>query len=103
MDNERQQAQVLVGLAQVKLQQGLLNDSFAFLEDAKHLLDDDTATKIMSTIHLQGAYIQASLGRLEQGYAADIIALAKDPLGDIHELKKVVFVMRDGVVYKKQW
>ncbi|MFT5132901.1 MAG: imidazolonepropionase-like amidohydrolase [Gammaproteobacteria bacterium] len=46
--------------------------------------------------------LQASLGKLEQGYAADIIALAKDPLADIHELKKVVFVMRDGVVYKMQ-
>lgn len=44
--------------------------------------------------------LQADLGVLKPGYAADIIAVAKDPLADIHQLKKVIFVMRDGVVYK---
>jgi imidazolonepropionase-like amidohydrolase len=44
--------------------------------------------------------LEAKLGVLKSGYAADIIAVVRDPLADIHELKKVVFVMRDGVVYK---
>ena len=41
------------------------------------------------------------LGVLEPGYAADIVAVAGDPLQDITLLQKVGFVMKDGVVYKQ--
>jgi imidazolonepropionase-like amidohydrolase len=41
-----------------------------------------------------------SLGRLAPGYAADIIALDGDPLADLSAVRRVVFVMRGGVVYK---
>lgn len=40
------------------------------------------------------------IGRLAPGYNADIIALDGDPLEDIEAVKRVVFVMRGGVVYK---
>jgi imidazolonepropionase-like amidohydrolase len=40
------------------------------------------------------------LGRLAPGYAADIIALDGDPLQDITAVRRVVFVMRGGKVYK---
>jgi imidazolonepropionase-like amidohydrolase len=40
------------------------------------------------------------LGRLAVGYAADIIALDGDPLKDITAVRRVVFVMRDGKIYK---
>jgi imidazolonepropionase-like amidohydrolase len=40
------------------------------------------------------------LGRLAPGYDADIIALDGDPLEDITAVRRVVFVMRGGVVYK---
>jgi imidazolonepropionase-like amidohydrolase len=40
------------------------------------------------------------LGRLAPGYDADIIALDGDPLSDITAVRRVVFVMRGGVVYK---
>jgi imidazolonepropionase-like amidohydrolase len=39
-------------------------------------------------------------GVLEAGKRADIIALAGDPTRDVHAVKHVVFVMKDGVVYK---
>ncbi|MEL7144729.1 MAG: amidohydrolase family protein, partial [Bacteroidota bacterium] len=42
----------------------------------------------------------AQLGELKSGYLADIIAVEGDPLQDLSSLKKVVFVMKDGVVYK---
>jgi len=40
------------------------------------------------------------LGRLAAGYEADIIALDGDPLTDLTAVRRVVFVMRAGVVYK---
>jgi imidazolonepropionase-like amidohydrolase len=40
------------------------------------------------------------LGKLAPGYEADIIALDGDPLKDLTAVRRVVFVMRGGVVYK---
>ena len=40
------------------------------------------------------------LGKLAPGYEADIIALDGDPLKDLTAVRRVVFVMRSGVVYK---
>ena len=41
-----------------------------------------------------------SIGKLAAGYEADIIALDGNPLEDLDAVKRVVFVMRGGVVYK---
>ena len=38
------------------------------------------------------------LGSLEKGHAADVIAVAGNPLADIGELERVRFVMKSGVV-----
>jgi len=40
------------------------------------------------------------LGALAAGYEADIIAVDGDPLTDLSAVRRVVFVMRGGVVYK---
>jgi imidazolonepropionase-like amidohydrolase len=40
------------------------------------------------------------LGRLAPGYAADIIALDGNPLEDITAVRRVVFVMHDGKIFK---
>jgi imidazolonepropionase-like amidohydrolase len=40
------------------------------------------------------------IGALAPGYEADIIALDGDPLRDMTAVRRVVFVMRGGVVYK---
>ncbi|MDB6088486.1 MAG: hypothetical protein JWN85_1270 [Gammaproteobacteria bacterium] len=40
------------------------------------------------------------VGKLEPGMAADVIALAQDPLADIHAVMNVSFVMRGGIVAK---
>ncbi len=42
------------------------------------------------------------LGTLETGKIADVIALAANPLQDIKALQHVVFVMKEGVVYKNE-
>ena len=45
--------------------------------------------------------IQDSVGTIEAGKLADIVAVQGDPLSDIALLKSVSFVMKDGTVYKQ--
>jgi imidazolonepropionase-like amidohydrolase len=40
------------------------------------------------------------IGSIAPGMDADIIALDGDPLNDISAVRRVVFVMKGGVVYK---
>jgi imidazolonepropionase-like amidohydrolase len=42
------------------------------------------------------------IGTIEPGKLADLIAVGGDPLADITELERVVWVMKNGVVYKER-
>src|SRR2546421_6577744 len=42
-----------------------------------------------------------NLGSLTAGKWADIVAVSGDPLKDIHAMERVVFVMKGGVVYRR--
>ncbi len=44
---------------------------------------------------------EGQIGQLKPGYFADVIAISGNPLNDIGVLKKVDFVMKGGVVYKR--
>jgi imidazolonepropionase-like amidohydrolase len=44
---------------------------------------------------------QGQIGELKAGYFADVIAVPGDPSQDISALRKVTFVMKGGVVYRK--
>ena len=41
------------------------------------------------------------IGQLKPGFYADVIAVPGDPLEDISVLKRVSFVMKNGVVYRR--
>ncbi len=43
-----------------------------------------------------------NLGSLSPGKWADIVAVSGDPLKDIHNMQQVVFVMKNGLIYKQQ-
>jgi imidazolonepropionase-like amidohydrolase len=44
--------------------------------------------------------LDKEIGRIAIGYTADIIATEGDPLSSIEATQRVVFVMRNGVVYR---
>lgn len=44
---------------------------------------------------------EANFGQLAAGFYADVIAVDEDPTQNIKTLEKVVFVMKEGVVYKQ--
>ncbi len=46
--------------------------------------------------------MDAQLGQIKTGFAADIIAVKANPLKNIKTLESVPFVMKAGVVYKNQ-
>jgi len=45
--------------------------------------------------------IDNELGEIKAGYLADIIAVNNNPIDDVKTLENVVFVMKEGVIYKK--
>ncbi len=45
--------------------------------------------------------LETTIGTIAPGLDADVIAVRGDPVKDISALKTIVFVMRDGVVYRK--
>lgn len=45
--------------------------------------------------------MENEIGQIKKGFFADIIAVDEDPTKNIFTMENVVFVMKDGVVYKK--
>jgi len=46
--------------------------------------------------------ISSPRGAVAPGLYADLIAVSGDPLHDVTELERVKFVMKGGVVYRKE-
>ncbi|PKH52701.1 amidohydrolase [Tenacibaculum sp. Bg11-29] len=46
--------------------------------------------------------MEDEIGQVEKGFFADIIAVNDDPTKNIHTMENVVFVMKNGIVYKKK-
>jgi imidazolonepropionase-like amidohydrolase len=57
--------------------------------------------RAMTTDAVRALGVDAERGAIRPGLAADLIATAGDPLADIAALKRVLFVMKDGVVVKE--
>jgi len=46
--------------------------------------------------------VEATLGTIQKDKLADIVAVDGDPIQDITAMGKVVFVMKDGKIFKEQ-
>lgn len=56
------------------------------------------ALKSATVINAEILGLADRVGRIRSGFEADLIALKGDPLADISQLRKVIFVMRGGAV-----
>lgn len=64
-------------------------------------MDEADALKAATVQSAQLLNVDDTLGTLEAGKLADIVAVSGNPLDNISVMKKVAFVMKDGVVYKQ--
>jgi imidazolonepropionase-like amidohydrolase len=58
------------------------------------------ALKTATSVDADLLGLGSRLGTLEAGKIADVVAVPGDPTADIHQTGNVLFVMKDGVVYR---
>lgn len=58
-----------------------------------------TAATVTASIHIGH---EKEIGTLEPGKFADIVATSGDPLADVRELERVIFVMKEGRVHRSE-
>ena len=63
-------------------------------------VDPMTAMVSATSLGAEALGLGDRIGSIAPGFEADIIALDGDPLADITSVRRVVFVMKGGVVYK---
>jgi imidazolonepropionase-like amidohydrolase len=56
--------------------------------------------RMATTVNAEILHLQDTIGTVEKGKFADIIAVSGDPLQDITEMQRVKFVMKGGAVIK---
>jgi imidazolonepropionase-like amidohydrolase len=61
-----------------------------------------TAMVSANSLGAQAMGLADQIGSIAPGMQADIIALDGNPVNDITAVRRVVFVMKGGVVYKNQ-
>jgi len=71
---------------------------FAYLLDAGIPVKESLKAATITNALLLG--MSKELGQLKEGFYADIIAVDENPMKNVKTLENVVFVMKNGVVYK---
>lgn len=59
------------------------------------------ALRSATSVNARVLHMSDKLGSVKPGLFADVIAVEGDPVRDVSALRKVKFVMKDGVVYKQ--
>ncbi|MCC5824256.1 MAG: amidohydrolase family protein [Phycisphaerales bacterium] len=72
---------------------------FVYMHEAGMTPQDCLIAATMHAADLIG--VADKLGSVESGKLADLVALDGDPMADVTAYQRVVFVMKDGVVYRE--
>lgn len=72
-----------------------------FVEFVKRGMSSTDALKTATVNAARMLGLDNELGSIAAGKKADIIAVPGNPLNDISELSRILFVMRDGIVYRQ--
>lgn len=78
---------------------GLNAGEFEYLQESGIPVSE--SLKQATIINAELLDMTTELGRLKEGFLADIIAVENNPEQDVKTLRNVVFVMKDGVIYKQ--
>jgi imidazolonepropionase-like amidohydrolase len=57
--------------------------------------------KAATTVNAKALHLENEIGSVKVGMKADLMAVQGNPTQNISDLRKVSFVMKDGVIYKK--
>jgi imidazolonepropionase-like amidohydrolase len=58
--------------------------------------------KAATSVNARAMNWQDKLGHIKEGFLADLVVVKGNPLENISQIREVKFVMKDGVVYKKE-
>jgi imidazolonepropionase-like amidohydrolase len=58
--------------------------------------------KAATSVNARAMNWQDKLGHIKEGFLADLVVVKGNPLDNISQIREVKFVMKDGVVYKKE-
>jgi imidazolonepropionase-like amidohydrolase len=61
----------------------------------------EAALKSATSIAARVLHMETSIGRVKEGFLADLIAVDGDPTRDISALRRVRYVMKSGIVYRQ--
>ena len=90
---------IAFGTDQTLVAHGRNAQEFALMVDAGMTPADAILAATRNAADLIGD--SADIGSVQPGRLADIIAVPGDPLADVHQLEHVAFVMKGGVVYRR--
>ncbi|HNP07629.1 MAG TPA: amidohydrolase family protein [Cyclobacteriaceae bacterium] len=64
-------------------------------------MDNVAILKSVTSVNAKTFHLK-NLGEIKSGFLADLVAVKGNPLKNISDLRKISFVMKDGVIYKQE-
>jgi len=57
--------------------------------------------KSVTSVNAKALHLESQIGSLRNGLLADLVVVSGDPSKNISDLRKIKFVMKDGVIYRQ--